>query len=502
MRASVGALSAACWSVCLGCGRSAGQAPASGPPGVDAAPAFDAAAAPEADDPSSLAPDADAAPARSPLGVVARGPASGAAGVCADTRLLLTLDGAVAVGASGLVRIFDADAPVTPVDTIDVGAPYFNDTLGGRRFFTQRPVFVDGSDGVTVTIAPHAHALAPGRTYYVTIDPGVLVDAAGRSVDVAGGPDDWRFTTRAAPAVGAALMVAGDGSGDFCTVQGAVDAVPPHATMPTTITLAPGLYREIVFIADKDRLTVRGVDRAGSVIAYANNDTLQDKLGTKYRAVVEAENVTDFTVENLTVHNLTPQGGSQAEALRVEPGDRVSLRDADFLSLQDTLLLTGRVYVTGATIEGNVDFIWGKGAAYIERSEIRTVVRPGYGVQARNPPGQYGYVFVDSKLTATPGLTGHLLARIDATPGTGYPASQVAYVDCQMGPHVDPRGWLVTPSGVDVSGIRFWEYHSTDATGAAVDVSKRDPASRQLSDAEAAALRDKATVLGGWEPAP
>jgi pectin methylesterase-like acyl-CoA thioesterase len=497
MRASVGALSAACWSVCLGCGRSAAQAPGSGP-GADAAPAFDAAAAPEADEPSPLASDADAAPLRSPLGVIARGPASGAVGVCADTRLLLTFDGAVAVGASGLVRIFDADAPATPVDTIDVGAPYFNDTLGGRRFFTQRPVFIDGG---TVTIAPHAHALAPGRTYTVTIDSGVLVDAAGRSVDAAG-LDAWRFTTRATPAVGATLTVADDGSGDFCTVQAAVDAVPPHATMPTTITLAPGLYREIVFIADKDQLTLRGADRSGSVIAYANNDALQNKLGTKYRAVVEAENVIDFTVENLTVLNLTPQGGSQAEALRVEPGDRVSLRDADFLSLQDTLLLTGRVYVTGATIEGNVDFIWGKGAAYIESSEVRTVVRPGYGVQARNPAGQYGYVFVDSKLTSTPGLTGHLLARIDATPGTGYPASQVAYVDCQMGPHVDPRGWLVTPSGVDVSGIRFWEYHSTDATGAPVDVSKRDPASRQLTAAEAAALRDKAAVLGGWDPAP
>jgi pectin methylesterase-like acyl-CoA thioesterase len=499
------ALSAACWSACLGCGRSTGQVPSAG---GDVAPplALDAAASAEVDAPSPFAPDVAPASTPSPLGAVAREPASGAAGVCPDTRLALTFDGAVVVGASGLVRIFDAGAPSTPVDTIDVGAPYFNDTLGGRRFFTQLPVFVDSSagglDGARVTIAPHAGALAPNKSYFVTIDPGVLVDAAGRPITVASGPDDWRFTTRAAPAGGAALTVAADGSGDFCTVQAAVDTVPAHAPTPTTITLAPGLYREIVFIADKDQLTLRGADRAGSVIAYANNDALQNKLGTKYRAVVEAENVTDLVVENLTLHNLTPQGGSQAEALRVEPGDRVTLRDADFLSLQDTLLLTGRVYVTGATIEGNVDFIWGKGAAYVERSEIRTVVRPGYGVQARNPAGQYGYVFVDSKLTATPGLTGHLLARIDATSGTGYPASQVAYVDCQMGPHVDPRGWLVTPAGVDTSGVRFWEYHSTDATGTPVDVSKRDPASRQLTDAEAAMLRDKATVLGGWDPGP
>jgi pectin methylesterase-like acyl-CoA thioesterase len=491
--------------VCFGCGRSAGQLPAPGGGGdAGVAPAPDLA---ESDGKSPLAPEAATALAPSPVRVIANGPASGAEDVCADTRLTITLDGPVAVGASGLVRVFDAAAPATPVDTIDVGAASFNDTLGGRRFFTQRPVFVDdaadaSAGGALVTIAPHARALASGKSYFVTIDAGVLVDAAGRPVAVAGGPEGWRFSTRAAPAASAVLTVAADGSGDFCTVQAAVDAVPPHAAAPTTITIAPGLYREIVYIADKDQLTLRGADRAGSVIAYANNDALQNKLGTKYRAVVEAENVTDLVIETLTLHNLTPPGGSQAEALRVEPGDRVTLRDADVLSLQDTLLLTGRVYVTGATIEGNVDFIWGKGAAYIERSEIRTVVRPGYGVQARNPAGQYGYVFVDSKLTATPGLTGHLLARIDATPGTGYPASQVAYVDCQMGPHVDPRGWLVTPAGVDASGVRFWEHHSTDATGAPIDVTKRDPASRQLTDAEATALRDRATVLGGWDPAP
>jgi pectin methylesterase-like acyl-CoA thioesterase len=485
------------WSACLGCGRAASQAPDAGAPGVDTQPAFEDGPATVAPAPDAAAPDgADASP--SPLGVVGRWPAAGAADVCADARLTLTFEGPVVVGAAGSIRIFDVAAPAAPVDSIDVAAPYFNDTLGGRRFFTQRPVFVDGSGA---TIAPHARALAPGKTYLVTVDAGVFVDAAGLAV-VADGPLAWRFTTRAAPAGGPALTVAADGSGDFCTVQGAVDAVPAHATTPTTIMLQPGLYREIVFVSEKDHLTLRGADRAGSVIAYANNDTLQQKLGTKYRAVVEVENSTELVVETLTLHNLTPQGGSQAEALRVEPGDRVILRDADFLSTQDTLLLTGRVYVTGCTIEGNVDFIWGKGTAYVERSEIRTVVRPGYGVQARNGAGQYGYVFVDSKLSAAPGITGHFLARIDATPGTGYPASQVAFVDCQMGAHVDPRGWLVTPTGVDVTGIRFWEHHSTDATGAPIDISARAPASRQLSDDEATALRDKVTVLAGWDPTP
>jgi pectin methylesterase-like acyl-CoA thioesterase len=430
--------------------------------------------------------------------VMSRWPAPGASSVCADARLRLTFDGAVSVGAAGQIRIFDAAAPDTPVAAIDVAAPYFADMIGGRRFYTQRPVFVDAA---SAEIAVPSRALRPGATYFVTIDAGVLVDAAGLDV-AATAAGAWSFTTAAAPAGGPALRVAPDGSADFCTVQGAIDAVPAANASPVTITIAAGLYREIVFLSGKGQITLHGQDRHGTVIAYANNDALQNKLGTKYRALLEAENADDLTIENLTLHNLTPQGGSQAEALRVEPGDRVTLRGADFLSLQDTLLLTGRVYVTDAYVEGNVDFVWGKGTVYVERSEIRTVLRAGYGVQARNPADHYGYVFVDSKLTATPGLTGHMLARIDASAGTGYPASHVAFIDCQMGPHVDPRGWLVTPAGVDASGVRFWEYRSTDPTGAPLDVSARDPASRQLSDAEAAGMRDKATVLAGWSPAP
>ncbi|MEI9950581.1 MAG: hypothetical protein WDO74_16795 [Pseudomonadota bacterium] len=48
--------------------------------------------------------------------------------------------------------------------------------------------------------------------------------------------------------------------------------------------------------------------------------------------------------------------------------------------------------------------------------------------------------------------------------------------------------------------MRLWEYQSTDESGALLDVSARDPASKQLSASQAANLRDKATVLNGWDP--
>ena len=117
-------------------------------------------------------------------------------------------------------------------------------------------------------------------------------------------------------------------------------------------------------------------------------------------------------------------------------------------------------------------------------------------MQARNPASTYGYVFVDSKLTTDSGITGNILARIDASV---YPASHVAYVNCQMTSEIAPAGWQLT-AGSATSALRFWEYKSVDASGNAIDVSQRLAGSRQLVRSEAAMMRDPTVVLAGWQP--
>jgi hypothetical protein len=83
-----------------------------------------------------------------------------------------------------------------------------------------------------------------------------------------------------------------------------------------------------------------------------------------------------------------------------------------------------------------------------------------------------------------------------------------------MGPHIDPVGWLIdgyqrpssdagVPDGgptYNLSMLRFSEYKSVDMSGAPIDVSQRIPESKQLSDSEAAQLRDATYVFSGWNP--
>jgi pectin methylesterase-like acyl-CoA thioesterase len=332
-------------------------------------------------------------------------------------------------------------------------------------------------------------ALAYGHEYVVRLEAGVLTGPNNVALSI---DDDltWRFRTKpAGPSDLSRLSVALDGSGDLCSLQRALDVVAGSAR----ITIGRGTYHGIVRARAKHDLTLYGEDRKATILTGTNNELLN--AGTSKRALISIEDSSGIAIENLTIHNRTAQGGSQAEALRLERCDKCSVRDADILSLQDTLLWSGRLYARNVLVAGNVDFIWGTGSAYFERCEIKTLGRKGYTVQARNAETSYGYVFVDSKLSSDPGISGHFLGRVDVSV---YPASHVAYIDCELGEHIDPAGFLVT--GGAATSLRFWEYQSKSPSGAPIDVSKRAAGVKQLSSQEAAQMRDPKVVLGGWAP--
>ena len=423
-----------------------------------------------------------------PPGVSALFPGPNATNVCRDPQLRITFPSPPSLGNSGQIRV--ANASGGNVASVNMATNTITDSLGGQTFSLLRPAYVDGN---TAVIYLPSRALAYGQTYSVTVDSGAIVPGNGAfSVT---GANTWRFSTAAAaPSNLAALDVALDGSGDFCSVQGALDALPANNSAAARITIAAGTYHEVVYMSGKSNVTLHGADRKATVIAGTNNNNMNG--GTKIRALVGIDAASNFVVENLTIHNLTPQGGSQAEALRMQNCTHCVVRDADILSLQDTLLWSGTVYAKNCYIEGNVDFVWGTGTAYFDTCEIKTVGRQGVVVQARNGGSGYGYVFVDSRITADAGITNSTLARIDVAE---YPGSHVAYVNCTLGSHITGAGWTIT-GGTPGSQLRFWEYQSRDLAGNLVNTSQRLAGSKQISASEAASMRDKATVLGGWNP--
>lgn len=414
-------------------------------------------------------------------------PAAGSLDQCPDPSLRIRFDGPPTLGGSGMVRVYDVNDENTPVASVNMAVAQTTDNMGGTTFNIPRPAYIHENEAIFVLPSGR---LEYGRSYFVTMDPTVVTGPNGELMEFSD-PDDWQFSTQAEPPSDLSeLRVSLDGGGDFCSIQGAVEA----ANGAATISVGVGAHYGLVYFKNKADLTIRGDDRETTIIAGVNNNNLNPS--TRGRALFGVEDVSDLTIENLTIHNQTPQGGSQAEALALLSCDKCLVRNATIKSLQDTLLWSGRIYAEDCLIEGNVDYIWGTGAAYFQDCEIKTVGRSGYNIQARNPASGNGYVFVDSKLTSDPGISGDVLARIDVSQ---YPASHVAYVDCEMGAHISSAGWTITGGG-NTSGLRFGEYQSRKPDGSLINTGGRAAGSRQLSESEATELRDPANVLGGWDP--
>jgi pectin methylesterase-like acyl-CoA thioesterase len=465
------------------------------------------------------------APARltvvSPMQAVTFSPANGATNLNIDVPLSITFDQTPRVGTSGTIRIWNA-ADNSLYDTINLATdtntgvhapgPQSARSIGGSSWlYNYHSILVNGN---TAVLYP-SKALQYGQTYYVTIEPGAITDQNGAPFAGFSDPFVWRFSTKAAaPAAGTtALTVAADGTGDFNTVQGAIDFVPAGNTQRVTITVRPGTYTEIVYVrSNKPFITVRGEDRNLSVVGYPNNENLN--TGTSPRAAFGVD-APDFTLENLTIHNTTTRFNAenrtrQAEAFRGN-NDRIVLNRVNLLSFQDTLLLQSQSnqggFVNESYIEGDIDFIWGAGAVYLRNSEIRMISSNAYYTQIRNGANKNGNVFVNCRLTANPGVTGAWLTRIDPDQ---FPYSQVVFIDTIMGAHIRPEGWRLDDNARDgflapltqagYPNIRFWEYNSRDESGNPIDVSLRHPISRQLTPEEAAFWRNPANVLGGWVP--
>jgi len=209
-----------------------------------------------------------------------------------------------------------------------------------------------------------------------------------------------------------------------------------------------------------------------------------------------ADASTGIHVVNLTLRNFTPLGGSQAEALLLMGGKNI-VSHVNAYSYQDTVQFNDAVYIADSLIEGDTDFLWGRGPALFERTTVRELSNSPF-MWVRSTAASHGFVFVDCRFE-TPGSTGEgpVLARNTAA----YPDSEVVLIDASLG-RISPAAWLLPE---DTGRVRYWESGSTSLeTGRPADVSARHPASRQLDRSRDAAIvaqyRDPAFVLGGWTP--
>jgi len=427
-------------------------------------------------------------------------PANNAVEVCADTKLWITFGTTPIVATDGNLQIcrvsddnmvYQLHLQTLPHDSygpVATGWPY-QITLNGRTLNYQ-PFVVSGN---TVEIYPSTR-LDYNTPYYVKMTAGFCTDANGNTSPEINDNTTWRFMTRAsAPAADHEYIVALDGSGDFCTLQGAVDAVVSSDPCRTLIKLKKGSYREQINIpSGKNNITWLGEDRDTTILAVYNRQAFNN--GSDYRMMIRGS-ANGFRMYNMTFWNTAPDNSGQAETIK-HSGLQCIAGNCRFKSYQDTLCLNGQMYVNKCYIEGDTDYIWGTGTVYFDKCEMRCLSTQSYITQPRTAQGVNGFFLVDCNLTSPPGLTGCYLGR---TTDSNYPYCQSVYINCTMpSTLIMPIGWII--AGGDTSNLRLWEYKSVDPCGNLIGVRARNSYSKQLDDANALYWRDVNNVFGTWNP--
>lgn len=289
------------------------------------------------------------------------------------------------------------------------------------------------------------------------------------------------------------IVVSRDGTGNFRTLQEAIESARAFMDYTVTIYVKNGVYKEKVIVPSwVENIDIIGEDRDKTIITYDDHANI-NKMGTFRTYTVKVEG-SDITFKNLTIENNAAQLG-QAVALHTE-GDRLKFINCRILGNQDTIY-TGakftRLYFKDCYIDGTTDFIFGPSIALFEDCIIHSK-RNSYVTAASTPKeAKYGYVFKHCKLTAEPGVDKVYLGR------PWRPYAYTLFIECELGKHIVLAGWHNWGKQSNEETARYMEYKNT---GEGANASERVAWSKQLTKKEAEAVTVDAIfrTQSNWNP--
>jgi PelA/Pel-15E family pectate lyase len=291
------------------------------------------------------------------------------------------------------------------------------------------------------------------------------------------------------------ITVAKDGSGDYKTVQEAINAVADFKHSVTKIIIRKGVYKEKLSLpASKQNVKLLGESADQTVLTFDDYAAKKNSAGKENGTSGSASFFiygNGFSAENITFENSSGPIG-QAVALWVA-GDQCTFVNCRILGFQDTLYTYGpgsRQYYKNCCIEGTVDFIFGSATAVFEDCEI--FCKKGGYITAASTPGteKYGYVFKNCRITGSAAANSFYLGR------PWRPDAKVVFIKCEMGHMIRPEGWSNWGKESNEKTAYYAEYRSK---GPGANADGRVSWSHQLT-AEESRDYSLAAIFRGWKP--
>lgn len=301
--------------------------------------------------------------------------------------------------------------------------------------------------------------------------------------------------------------------GDFKAAVAAAAAAKPTENNRFVIFFPDGEYDLTSLTADRHGKTTFSPSYVSLIGQTMEKAVIANKTDTEsigHTATLYFPKNNGMYMQDLTIQNKSTYCGASAcrqVTIQQNSGDKFIFKNVKLVSGQDTYYTKGgRSYWEGGEIQGTVDFICGGGDVFFEGTNI-VVKRNGGYITASQNPGDYGYVFNNTKLNASgSNVAGTFFL------GRSWGHAKTVFLNTTMYAQPAAEGW-----GPDMNSapVVFGEYNSKNGNGGAVDVSRRKTYFNGGKDASTAttlktvwnasdaAKYTVANVMGGsdkWEP--
>jgi pectinesterase len=269
------------------------------------------------------------------------------------------------------------------------------------------------------------------------------------------------------------FTVAQDGSGEFTTIQDAIDEMRAYPIATIILYIKNGVYKEKIELPATNSDVAFIGENVDSTIITWNDFSGKGKHNTftSYTAKISGNR---FRAENITFENNAGAVG-QAIALYVD-ADKAVFNNCKFLGNQDTIFTGGEnasQLFKNCYIEGTTDFIFGPATTVFLNCIIKAKANSFITAASTAKLKLYGYVFLNCKIINTSNVSKLYLGR----PWRSY--AKTVFINCSYPSVIAPEGWHNWNSIDNEKTVTYAEYMNENA-----NVNYRVKWSKQLSSNE------------------
>ncbi|KAL5863132.1 hypothetical protein ACOSQ3_000646 [Xanthoceras sorbifolium] len=283
-------------------------------------------------------------------------------------------------------------------------------------------------------------------------------------------------------------VVAKDGSGQYKTIQAALDAYPKNLQGRYIIYIKAGVYDEYITVTKTQvNVFMYGDGNTKTIVTGSKSNTKgYNTWKTSSFSVVG----TGFIAKNMGFANTAGPDGHQAVALRIQ-GDMAAVFNCRIDGYQDTLYTQAfRQFYRQCIISGTIDFIFGDGTAIIQSSTI-IVRRPNDNqqntitAQGKDLKREFSGLIIQNCTIVPDKALWYDRFKIKTYLGRPWRSEALTvFMESTFGDFIQPDGYMPWTGTNNMDTCKYYEYNNR-GPGSMTDKRVKWPGVKVISKKEA-----------------